>query len=350
MLACTDAGRAKWVESLANEMGVPASFVFKRRLDGSETEVTGVSAQTSPASSVVIYDDMIRTGGSLIAAARAYRDAGAVSDRRDRHARRVPGRLARTPHRDGSVRRHRLHRQPPAGPRARWTVLARRLASPASWRAHLEEVDMKQIKVAAAVRQPDALRLGRQLGAAREAIARGPRRRRQRALPAGACDHRLRLRGRVLHGAGVQDEARSPARSARAADRGHGGRRSALPVYLREGALQRGGAARRRPDRRASSAKRFLAGDGIHYEPRWFKPWPAGSPSRAHPSRTAPPLSDRRSRVRRRRRRRSASRSARTPGSRPGPAPTSRWRGVDIISTRRRATSRSASSTCASAS
>ncbi|HEY9509984.1 MAG TPA: nitrilase-related carbon-nitrogen hydrolase, partial [Verrucomicrobiae bacterium] len=24
------------------------------------------------------------------------------------------------------------------------------------------------------------------------------------------------------------------------------------------------------------TAKRFLAGDGIHYEPRWFKPWPAG--------------------------------------------------------------------------
>ena len=23
-------------------------------------------------------------------------------------------------------------------------------------------------------------------------------------------------------------------------------------------------------------AKRFLAGDGIHYEPRWFKAWPAG--------------------------------------------------------------------------
>src|SRR5262245_3164977 len=23
-------------------------------------------------------------------------------------------------------------------------------------------------------------------------------------------------------------------------------------------------------------AKRFLAGDGIHYEPRWFKPWPPG--------------------------------------------------------------------------
>ncbi len=24
------------------------------------------------------------------------------------------------------------------------------------------------------------------------------------------------------------------------------------------------------------TAKRFLAGDGIHYEPRWFKPWPTG--------------------------------------------------------------------------
>ena len=28
---------------------------------------------------VVIYDDMIRTGGSLLSAARAYRDAGAAS-------------------------------------------------------------------------------------------------------------------------------------------------------------------------------------------------------------------------------------------------------------------------------
>ena len=24
------------------------------------------------------------------------------------------------------------------------------------------------------------------------------------------------------------------------------------------------------------AAKQHLAGDGIHYEPRWFKPWPAG--------------------------------------------------------------------------
>jgi ribose-phosphate pyrophosphokinase len=76
VLACTDAGRAKWVESLANEMQVPASFVFKRRLDGSRTEVTAVSAQVQ-GRDVVIYDDMIRTGSSLLNAAKAYRDAGA---------------------------------------------------------------------------------------------------------------------------------------------------------------------------------------------------------------------------------------------------------------------------------
>ena len=49
--------------------------MYKRRT-GEHTEVTGVSAQVA-GKHVVIYDDMIRTGGSLINAARAYRDAGA---------------------------------------------------------------------------------------------------------------------------------------------------------------------------------------------------------------------------------------------------------------------------------
>jgi len=78
VVACTDAGRAKWVESLANELGVTASFVFKRREQNGATEVTAVSAQCE-GRHVVIYDDMIRTGGSLIGAARAYRSAGARS-------------------------------------------------------------------------------------------------------------------------------------------------------------------------------------------------------------------------------------------------------------------------------
>ncbi len=77
VIACTDAGRAKWVESLANDMQVPASFVFKRRIDEERTEVTAVSAQVE-GKCVVIYDDMIRTGGSLLHAAEAYRAAGAA--------------------------------------------------------------------------------------------------------------------------------------------------------------------------------------------------------------------------------------------------------------------------------
>ncbi|MDB5096832.1 MAG: ribose-phosphate pyrophosphokinae [Cyanobacteria bacterium RYN_339] len=77
VLACTDAGRAKWVESLANDLGVNAAFVFKRRLSGDTTQVSAVSAQVEGAH-VIIYDDMIRTGGSLIEAAKAYKNAGAT--------------------------------------------------------------------------------------------------------------------------------------------------------------------------------------------------------------------------------------------------------------------------------
>ena len=76
VLASTDAGRAKWVESLAYDMRIEAAFVYKRRLSGSETKLTGVNADVS-GKTVVIYDDMIRTGGSLIAAAKAYKEAGA---------------------------------------------------------------------------------------------------------------------------------------------------------------------------------------------------------------------------------------------------------------------------------
>ncbi len=78
VLACTDAGRAKWVESLANDVGVTAAFVFKRRLSGDRTEVSALDAQVK-GKRVVLYDDMIRTGGSLLGAARAYRQAGATS-------------------------------------------------------------------------------------------------------------------------------------------------------------------------------------------------------------------------------------------------------------------------------
>jgi len=77
VLASTDAGRAKWVESLANQMGVEAAFISKRRLSGTETRIAAMNADVS-GRTVVIYDDMIRSGGSLISAAEAYRAAGAT--------------------------------------------------------------------------------------------------------------------------------------------------------------------------------------------------------------------------------------------------------------------------------
>lgn len=77
VLAATDAGRAKWVESLANDLGVDAGFVFKRRLSGGKTEVTALAADVA-GKTVIVYDDMIRTGGSLIGAAKSFRDAGAT--------------------------------------------------------------------------------------------------------------------------------------------------------------------------------------------------------------------------------------------------------------------------------
>jgi len=76
-LGSTDAGRAKWVQSLANEIGVDPAFVLKKRDPSTgELSLAAVSAQVE-GKDVAIYDDMIRTGGSLIQAARAYKDAGA---------------------------------------------------------------------------------------------------------------------------------------------------------------------------------------------------------------------------------------------------------------------------------
>ena len=78
VLGATDAGRAKWVESLANDLGVEGAFIFKRRHEDGTTEAAAMNADVS-GRKVVIYDDMIRTGGSLIGAARAYLEAGASS-------------------------------------------------------------------------------------------------------------------------------------------------------------------------------------------------------------------------------------------------------------------------------
>jgi len=77
VMASTDAGRAKWVESLANDLGVGAAFILKRRLKGDHTEVSAINADVA-GKTVVIYDDMIRSGGSIINAAKIYKEAGAT--------------------------------------------------------------------------------------------------------------------------------------------------------------------------------------------------------------------------------------------------------------------------------
>lgn len=76
VIASTDAGRAKWVESLANDIGVDSAFITKRRLSGSETEVAGVSADVT-GKAVAVYDDMCRSGSSLRNAAATYWKMGA---------------------------------------------------------------------------------------------------------------------------------------------------------------------------------------------------------------------------------------------------------------------------------
>ncbi len=76
VLGACDAGRAKWVQSLARDLKVEPAFVYKSR-DDAGTSVTGINADVK-GREVVVYDDMIRTGSSLIQAGRAYLAAGAT--------------------------------------------------------------------------------------------------------------------------------------------------------------------------------------------------------------------------------------------------------------------------------
>lgn len=78
VIGSTDAGRSKWVESLARDLNVHPAFAFKRREEADKTVSLGVNGPVDKAT-VIIYDDMIRTGSSLINAGKAYRAAGARS-------------------------------------------------------------------------------------------------------------------------------------------------------------------------------------------------------------------------------------------------------------------------------
>ena len=64
------------MESLANDLSVDAAIILKIRESGERTRIVSVSGRVE-GKRVVIFDDMIRSGGSMIHAAEAYRDAGA---------------------------------------------------------------------------------------------------------------------------------------------------------------------------------------------------------------------------------------------------------------------------------
>lgn len=78
VLGSVDAGRSKWVQSLAHDLDAPAAFALKERVSATETKLVALSQSKFDEGAIVfIYDDMIRTGGSLIEAAHAYVAAGA---------------------------------------------------------------------------------------------------------------------------------------------------------------------------------------------------------------------------------------------------------------------------------
>lgn len=75
VLASTDAGRAKWIESLGKSFNMNTAFCYKQR-SGEKVSLTGINADVN-GKNIIMYDDMIRSGNSLINAANAYKKAGA---------------------------------------------------------------------------------------------------------------------------------------------------------------------------------------------------------------------------------------------------------------------------------
>ena len=69
------AGRAK---DVGDRMGVPSDHLNKTRLSGTEVRIAPATFDVA-GKNVLIVDDMISTGGTIIAAAQALKDAGAVS-------------------------------------------------------------------------------------------------------------------------------------------------------------------------------------------------------------------------------------------------------------------------------
>jgi ribose-phosphate pyrophosphokinase len=75
--ATVDSGGVYEARRLAETSGVGFAHIEKRRVSGTETQVLGVAGDSVDGSCVVIFDDMIATGGSVVNAVNAYRAKGA---------------------------------------------------------------------------------------------------------------------------------------------------------------------------------------------------------------------------------------------------------------------------------
>lgn len=76
VLASADMGRAKWIEKMSNRLGIGGAYIMKKRISGTETVVEALNADVK-SKNVIIFDDMIRSGSSIINAAQAYKSIGA---------------------------------------------------------------------------------------------------------------------------------------------------------------------------------------------------------------------------------------------------------------------------------
>ena len=75
-MASADIGRVKQIEKMSKRLHLDDAYIIKERISGSETVVKALKAEVKD-KNVIIYDDMIRSGSSVINAAKAYKEAGA---------------------------------------------------------------------------------------------------------------------------------------------------------------------------------------------------------------------------------------------------------------------------------
>jgi ribose-phosphate pyrophosphokinase len=77
VLVSPDYGRSKWVAGMASRLGCPHTAADKDRFARDQTMVNQVSSVVR-GKTVIIFDDMIRTGGSIIQTAQRCLEVGAA--------------------------------------------------------------------------------------------------------------------------------------------------------------------------------------------------------------------------------------------------------------------------------